>query len=101
MKGDISVLAKYTQVKKVDFNGCKRITGECRVQSKEISWSFLFAFFGMFLTILALPATRTHHVRTGDIQVLKNCPNVTSLNFENCSNIHGEHTLYEHQSAFF
>ena len=27
-KGDIAVLAKYTQVTKVDFYGCDKITGE-------------------------------------------------------------------------
>jgi len=31
VKGDISVLAKYTQVTKVDFYGCDEITGEFRV----------------------------------------------------------------------
>ena len=48
-----------------------------------------------FLTILALPATRTHHVRTGNIQVLKSCPNLTSVNFRGCEKIEGEHTSNE------
>ena len=65
----------------------------------------------MFLTMpFALPATRTHHARTGNIQVLENCPNVTSLNFQCCFKIEGEHAarrmkfpelLSAHQSAPF
>ena len=47
-------------------------------------------FVGTFLTILALPATRTHHVRTGNIQVLENCPNLTDVNFYYCEGIEGE-----------
>ena len=47
----------------------------------------------MFLTMpFALPATRTHHALTGNIQVLENCPNVTSVNFELCKKIEGEQT---------
>ena len=44
--------------------------------------------FGMFLTT----PMRTHHVRTGNIQVLENCPNLTSVNFFYCEKIEGEHT---------
>ena len=45
----------------------------------------------MFLTMpIALPATRTHHSLTGNIQVLENCPNVTSVNFKDCYSIDGE-----------
>ena len=29
------------------------------------------------------------HVRTGNIQVLESCPNLTSVNFYNCNNIQG------------
>ena len=48
-------------------------------------------FLGMFLTMpFALPATRTHYALTGNIQVLENCPNVTSLNFKGCQRIEGE-----------
>ena len=54
-EGNIAVLAKYTQVKKVDFRGCRQITGECRVQSKEISWSFLLCTSPHFLTECSLP----------------------------------------------
>ena len=54
------------------------------------------AFFGTFLTIhlwaMPLPATRTHHIRTGNIQVLKSCPNLTSVNFYYCEKIEGEQT---------
>ena len=32
------------------------------------------------------------HARTGNIQVLKSCPNLTSVNFYCCKNIEGEHT---------
>ena len=74
------------------------------------------AFFGMFLTIhlcamlhvcaVELPATRTHHVRTGNIQVLGNRPNLTSVNFNGCNGVDvygnkvgkgicGEHALNE------
>ena len=60
------------------------------------------ALFGMFLTIhlcamlcaVELP-TNTPFVRTGNIQVLKSCPNLTSVNFEYCKKIEGEHTSNE------
>ena len=49
-------------------------------------------FLGTFLTVPI--HLRTHHVRTGNIQVLKNCPNLTSVNFYDCK-IQGEHTWNE------
>ena len=50
----------------------------------------------MFLTMpFALPATRTHHALTGNIQVLENCPNVTSVNFRGCKKIEGEQASNE------
>ena len=52
--------------------------------------------YGMFLTIpSALPATRTHHIRSGNIQVLENCPNLTNVNFYFCEKIEGKHTSNE------
>jgi len=42
------------------------------------------SFVGTFLTI--------HHVRTGNIQVLKSCPHLASVNFDRCKMIEGEHT---------
>ena len=42
-----------------------------------------------------LPASRTHHARTGNIQVLKNCPNLTSVDFKYYNKIEGEHTPNE------
>ena len=51
---------------------------------------------GTFLTIpFALPQIRTHHTRTGNIQVLKNCPNLTFVNFGWCRKVEGEHTSNE------
>ena len=41
----------------------------------------------MFLTF--------YHIRTGNIQVLKSCPNLTSVGFEGCEKIEGEHTSNE------
>ena len=37
-----------------------------------------------------MPATRSHHALTGNIQVLENCPNVTSVNFSACFSIDGK-----------
>ena len=66
----------------------------------ELFFAYQSAFLGIFLNIhlfamlcaVELPATRTHHIRTGNIQVLKSCPNLTSVNFERCKKIEGEHT---------
>ena len=53
-------------------------------------------FVGTFLTIyFSLPQIRTHHTRTGNIQVLKSCPNLTSVDFMYCEKIEGEHTSNE------
>ena len=67
----------------------------------ELFFAHQSAFLGMFLTMpFALPATRTYHALTGNIQVLEKCPNVTSINFAGGTEIEGEHTLNE-QSAFW
>ena len=44
---------------------------------------------------VCMPATQSHHARTGNVQVLENYPNVTSLNFKGCYKIEGEQTSNE------
>ena len=69
----------------------------------ELFFAHQSALFGIFLMIhlcamlctVEMPATRTNHTRTGNIQVLESCPNLTSVNFESCGKIEGEHTSNE------
>ena len=60
------MLAKYTQVKEVDFTGCEKITGEFRAEKFP---ELFIDLFGIFLTnqlcavlcAVKLPPIRTHH----------------------------------------
>ena len=48
-------------------------------------------FWWVFLVIFSTLSP----IRTGNIQVLESCPNLTSVNFYCCKNIEGEHTSNE------
>ena len=98
-------LSDISDMTRIDLSGINSLEGEPLEKFPGVFFAYQSAFFGMFLTIhlcavlhvcdVELPATRTHHIRTGNIQVLKSCPNLTSVNFEDCKKIEGEHISNE------
>ena len=91
-------LSSIKDIEKIDLTSLRD-----RLQGGTIPSGMFFCFWrtsphflGMFLTMpFALPATRTHHALTGNIQVLENCPNLTSVDFDRCKKIEGEDTSNE------
>ena len=64
-----------------------------RMKFPEFFFAHQSALFGIFLTINLSARCNTN--TPGNIQVLEKCPNLTSVNFEYCENIEGEHTSNE------